>query len=340
MRSFLVLLFLLTCSSLWAGSDPIASVLPRGLSQTGGVEIGVEERPSEKYFWYLSQGVPTDLSWTAGGPLYSQKAIWFSGLVRWQASEHQLFELTVPYAFLEFSRVTQVPSPPFQTGDPSVLPGDGWGDIGLRWRLFAPAEGLQEAPLAGAVFLQAMAPTGVGPFGASHPWASTGQGTWRFQAGLSSLQSLGLLHLWEQGTVTDGPGYATAIAGQTPYVFGPDPAYYPAGNVFFQPGRQWEAAAGLGLTVYQTRGSRAELDTEIEGEEKDDVTLDGTAMDQSGQKSLALIPQFNIEFAHFDFEAGMRLPLLLVHELGKEASFPDFWTTQGYEPVFRGAYRF
>lgn len=327
----------LTLAASLPASDPLGALWPEGLGKQG-FELALQQHAAERALWYGDEGqdeyqpaFPPD----ANGAVYylSQKQMEMTALLRWQASPRWLVEWMVPYSFIEYSPYTGNAFLPFSTNDPRANFGDAWGDLQCRIRYFSP-EPMGRADLRLGFMASVSAPTCHGPFSASHPYLATGAGTWQFQGGFMASQRAGVFKFWQQVSAVLPLGYPGTVPPGT--LLTPDHdgiayVYYPAGSAWIKPAEVYTAVLGIFYDFYRGPGHTLSLGTELTGSQSGKLALSGVEVGGTDQKSLGLLPQFNIEFAtHFNLQGGLLYPLLLVRQLGPAP----------FEPVLRAGYVF
>jgi hypothetical protein len=313
-------------AALWS-ADPVAGLLPEGLGPNH-FEMDLVQRSAELPLWF---GDDSGFSNTNRQELYySEKLTRFSLSGRWQASPRHSFEFLVPYDFVEYSPYSDRISP-LNRDDPTANFGDAWGDVQLRYRFLAKTAGMSRWGLLAALSV----PSGRGPFQTSPTLLATGEGTWGFQGGLMASQSLGRFQFWQDALAFLPLGYQGRVPLAAALAPGPDgttASYFPAGPAWVDPGRVYQGIVGCYLDFYHGGDSRFQAGAELEGSLREALRLGGTEIAGSEEKSLACIPQSKIEFAsHFELAGGLRLPILLVHQMGpKLGNTADVFLRAGY----------
>ncbi len=187
----------------------------------------------------------------------------------WRPGKSVVLEADIPTVFSQLSPYTATPQY-YNVGTPGVFQSQGLGDVGLELRgplLPAPAGGSGDGFQAGWS-VQAVAPTGLGPFQAVQPLVGTGAGRWQVVPGLVAggqegpwegwLQARGRLQFGQQAVVSPGSylDWRANAQGVTQNASLPGAD---GGGLWLAPRYGLDAVAGLALIWYRGKHSRMGL---------------------------------------------------------------------------------
>ena len=328
--SLFVIIFLLWPAWSRGGEDSLAGLWPLGQSKAG-IEADLVQSVFERPLWYAEDPGGNVIS---TGAIYglkgmSQKGVDVTLELRWFDGGRTELELLAPYHFLEYS-----PARLWDTEATNIYSGDHLGDLELRHRLLLWSLNSGSRAFLGSLVSLVTAPTGVGPWQASHPFIATGLGTWSAGTGLVLGQKAGPVRLWQQVSASYVLGYEGSIpAGAliTPEPEGVADLSLPGGKGWIKPGDELELLGGFSVCLIQNQDAAYYGGMEIKAAFSGETSLDSGNIAGSNTKSLDLYPQVKADFPpNFFIQGGARYPLVLVHLPGPA------WI----EPVFRVGYQF